>query len=134
RSLQRRWRKEWAPIELLQHFKRLRPQLRREVDHIGVSKALTLKGWWFGWEWLRLGAALTRRGGRRDRAFFDWPDRGSGFSIEHVHEPLLADLRHRVDPPAVDGDVDEDRRRREVVVPETVMDTLKMPDAPACRG
>src|SRR5207245_5550929 len=83
---------------------------------------------------LRRDAGLARRGGLRDRAYADWPDRGAGVSIEHVHEPLRADLRHRVDPPAVDGDVDEDRRRREVVVPETVMDTLKMPDAPACRG
>src|SRR5262249_2133274 len=44
-------------------------------------------------------------------------------------EILLRDFRHRLDPPSLDGDVEERRRRVEVPIPHPVVDRLEMPDA-----
>jgi hypothetical protein len=51
-----------------------------------------------------------------------------GRPIEHVDERLLRDLRDYPDAPTIDRDVRENRRCREVVVPDAVMDGLEMPD------
>ena len=61
-------------------------------------------------------------------ALLDGPDRLAGGAVEDVGETLLADLRERLDRPAVDLDVDESRRGREVVVPDPVVDRLEVPD------
>ena len=53
----------------------------------------------------------------------------AGLAIEDVEKSLLGRLRHRLDRPAVHGDVDQDRRARDVVVPDAVVDELIVPDA-----
>ena len=62
-----------------------------------------------------------------DRPLFDRPDRLSGHAIEDEEERLLGRLRQRLDRLAVDGDVREDRRARDVVVPDPVVHRLIVP-------
>ena len=70
---------------------------------------------------------LARRRRLRHRPLFDRPDRRAGPTVEDVGEALLAHLRHRLDAPAVDGDVHQHRRRRQVVVPHAVVHRLEVP-------
>ena len=53
----------------------------------------------------------------------------SGRPIEHECERLLRQLHDRLDRPSADGDVRENRRGRQVVVPQIVVDDLVVPDA-----
>ena len=82
-----------------------------------------------GRERLRRRQFLARNIRRRNRPLLDRPDRLAGHAIEHVQESLLARLRDRLDAAAVDGDVEQRRRAREVVVPHAVMHRLEVPDA-----
>ena len=84
----------------------------------------------------RLGGRVPLSGHitRCHRTLLDRPDRLAGHAVEHVGEALLADDRDRLDVAAVHGDVDQVRRRREVVVPDPVMHRLKVPDAFAGPG
>ena len=50
-------------------------------------------------------------------------------AIEHEDPALLGRLRDRLDRLAVDGDVGEDRRARDVVVPDRMVDELEVPEA-----
>ena len=67
--------------------------------------------------------------GRRRRPLLDWPDGLARHAVEREDEALLRHLRHRVDSAAVDGDVEQIRRGRRVVVPQPVMHELVVPDA-----
>ncbi len=71
---------------------------------------------------------LARHVGLADRPLLDRPDRLAVRAIEDEDERLLRDLGDGLDRLAVDGDVDQDRRGREVVVPDVVMDQLVVPD------
>ena len=82
-----------------------------------------------GGEGLRRRIPLARHRALLDRALFDRPHRLAGLAIEHEHEALLGRLRDRRDLLAVDGDVDQDRRARDVVVPDRMVDELEVPDA-----
>ena len=83
---------------------------------------------------LRGGGALAGHRRRRDRTLLDGPDRLAGRPVEDEREPLLGDLRDRLDRPPVDGDVDQVRRRRQVVVPHRMVHELEVPDALAGLG
>ena len=63
----------------------------------------------------------------RDRSFFDWPDRLTGFAVQNVEERLFARLRHRLDRTPVDDDVDQDGSARHVEAPDRMVDELEMP-------
>ncbi len=62
-----------------------------------------------------------------DRPLLDRPDRLPGHAIEHVEKRLLGRLRERLDRPAVDRDVRENRRARDVEVPDPVVHELIVP-------
>ena len=64
----------------------------------------------------------------RHRSFDDGPHRLSRLAVEDVRERLLADLHDGLDPPAVDGDVAKDWSGRKIVVPQTVVNGLEVPD------
>ena len=53
-------------------------------------------------------------------------------SVENIGKRLLPGLRNSLDRPSVDIDVDQDRRRRHVVVPDVVMNQLLVPDPFTC--
>ena len=59
-------------------------------------------------------------------------DRPHGFAcdpIEDIGETLFTDLGNGFDFFSVDRDVDQIRRAREIVIPDTVVNTLEMPDS-----
>ena len=83
----------------------------------------------------RCGERLRRRGdlarhiALRDRALLDGNERRSRLAIEDEEMAGLGGDTHGGNGPAVLAPVEQDRRRRDVVVPEIVMDGLEMPDA-----
>ena len=64
----------------------------------------------------------------RDRSLFDRPDRLARHTVEREHEALFCYLCDRLDPLAVNRDIEEIRRCRQVVIPETVVHELVVPD------
>jgi len=128
------WRVERPPLVAVEDRQRLLAQLRREVDHVLGPHALPLERGGPGRDRLGRGRLLAGHQGLGHRALLDGPDRAAGHPVEHIDESLLGDLGDRLDALPVHGDVDEVRRRGEVVVPEGVADNLEVPDAPARRG
>ena len=106
---------------------RLRAKLRREVDQVVDRQSLPVVRRRLGRERLRRRVPLARRVALRNRALFDRPDRLAGLAIEDIQKRLLGRLRERLDRPAVDGDVGQDRRRRNVHVPDAVVHQLVVP-------
>ena len=124
-----RRRVERTDLVLLDERQRFRLELRREVDHVLRQKSLPLDRWRLGGEGLRRRIPLARHRAFLDRPLFDGPHRLAGLAIEHEDEALLGRLRDGRDLPAVDGDVDQDRRARHVVIPDRMVHELVVPDA-----
>ena len=59
----------------------------------------------------------------------DRKERRTRLAIQHEHVTVLGDLRHRRHAAATARDGDEIRRRREIPVPDVVLDALEMPHA-----
>ena len=102
---------------------------RREVDDVGFEKPLPLERRRLGGEGLRRRVPLARHRALLDRPLFDRPHRLAGPAIEDEHPALLGRLRDGLDRLSVDRDVREDRRARDVVVPDAVVHELVVPDA-----
>src|SRR5258705_8815081 len=83
---------------------------------------------------LRLRRALAGNARGRRRLLLDRPHRLAGNAIEHIDEGLFGHLRDRLDALSLNGDVDQVRRGRRVVIPQTVMDELIVPDLLAGRN
>ena len=77
----------------------------------------------------RLLAVDARRG---NLPIVDGKQRLSALAVEHEDEARLGYLRDGVDRPPVLLDRDQRRRRRQVHVPEIVLQGLEVPDALAC--
>ncbi len=81
----------------------------------------------FRQEGLRLRGLLSRHVRLRHRALFYRPHRTAVAAIEDVREALLRQLHDDRDPLSVDGDIEQDRMCRHVVVPDVVMNQLLVP-------
>ena len=101
---------------------------RRQIDQIVIGRALDVERRRLRRNRLRLRGLLTGHGGGGHRLLLDRPDRFAGDAIEHIEKGLLGHLRHCLDRLAVDGDVDQVRRCRRVVIPKPVMHELEVPD------
>src|SRR6185503_17684913 len=106
-------------------------QLRREVDDVILLETVPVVGEW-------LAARVERHRLRRripfarhiaflNRPLFDRPDRLAVRTIEHVQHRLLGRLRERLDRPSVDGDIRENRRARDIEIPDAVVHQLVVP-------
>src|SRR5207244_7587507 len=62
-----------------------------------------------------------------DRPLFDRLDRPPGHPIENIRECLLGDLGNGLDPAAIHRDVHQVWRRRNVPVPDAMMNELVVP-------
>ena len=103
-------------------------EFRREGDqHVVALEALMLVGRRLRRERLGRRRPLARNVGLRHRPLLDRPDGLAGRAVEDVDEALLRRLGDRLDLFAVDGYVDQVRRRRHVVVPQPVVDELEVP-------
>ncbi len=102
-------------------------QLGREVDEVvdrDALMAVTRSS-----DRLRRRVPLAGHGALRHGRLLDRPDRLAGLAIQHEQQALLRRLRERLDRLAVLDRVDEDRRRRDVVVPQRMMRRLEVPAA-----
>lgn len=79
-------------------------------------------------EGLRRPGALSRHRALRDRPLLDWEERVSGEPIQDVHEARLRDLRHRRDLLSAAANRHQDRRVRQIVIPDVVVDDLVVPE------
>ena len=77
---------------------------------------------------------LARDVALRHRALFDRNERLTCLAIEHEEVTRLGRNADRGDRPALLAPVEQDRRRRHVVVPEIVMNRLEVPDTRAGVG
>ena len=129
RRAERRRRVERAHPEVLHRLPRHRADLRREVDEVVLGDTPGIRTA-RAWSETAASAPRARRARRRGHGpLLDRPDRLAGHAIEREDEPLLGDLRDRLDSLAVDGDVEQVRRGRQVVVPQPVVHELVVPDA-----
>jgi hypothetical protein len=113
---------------LTEGLNRFLSQLRAEVDQIVDGDALAIERRRLGREWLGRRVPLAGDRALRDRSLLDRPDRLARRAIEHVREGLLRHDGDRLDRPAVHHEINEQRRRRRVVVPQPVMHELEVPD------
>src|SRR5262249_38868976 len=127
----RRRRVQHAVLEVLEILERLLVELRRKSDQVLLGRPLQIERRRLRRERLRLRRPLTRDGGLRDGTFFNRPHRLAGLPIEYIGERLLAHLDERLDLPAVYRDVAEHRLRGQIVVPETMVNRLEVPDTSA---
>ena len=108
-----------------------RPELRRELDEIVLDEALAVVR-------ERVAPPVERNGlcrrvpfarhvALRDGALLDRPDRLAAHAVEHIEHRLLRRLSDGLDGPAVEDEIREDRRARDVVVPDPVVNELEMP-------
>jgi hypothetical protein len=84
-----------------------------------------------------VGDVLSPCTGDWGTGFFVGPNRLVCHTVENIAEPLLAHLCDSLDILSVHPDVNQVGCRRQVVVPQPVVDHLKVPDAPpvkSCRG
>src|SRR6516225_7860086 len=100
---------------------RLLAHLRREVDQVIDGDAIAGVGWRLRGEGLRRRIPLARRVAFLHRAFLDRPDRLAGDAIEYIKEALLTGLSDYLHGLALDGDVGQDRRRRDVHIPKRMV-------------
>ena len=128
-AFDRRRREHRTDHVALHDVERRGAQLRREVDEIVNRDALPIERRRLGWKRLRRRRLFARCRRLRHRPFFDRPHRLSVDAIEDERKCLLRDLDDSLDRPAVNGDVGEHGRGRQIVVPEIVMDELVVPDA-----
>ena len=123
-----RRREQRTDLVLRHDLQRLGLELGREVDDVALEEALALERRRLGRERLRRRVPLGRHLALFDRPLFDRPHRLAGHAIEDVEEALLGRLRDRLDRLSVHRDVREDRRARNVVVPDRVVDELEVPE------
>ena len=128
-----RRRKQFAAIKGVGDLQRLLVNLRRQVDQVLVERTLDIERRRLGGKRLGRRRALARNAGGRHRALLDRPYRFPGHAVEHIGESLLRHLRDGLDALAVDGDVDQVRRGRRIVIPQAVMNELIVPDLAAGR-
>jgi hypothetical protein len=71
---------------------------------------------------------LARNIRLRYRAFFHWEDRLTGIAVEEIKKTHLGRLRHGRDLLTISPNSDQARLGRQVIIPDIVMNNLKMPD------
>src|SRR2546422_446175 len=77
---------------------------------------------------LRWGSPLSRDIGLLHRTFNDWPDRLAGDAVEDVSESLFRQLNDRFHSAVIHIEIEQDRMRRHIVVPNVVMHELVIPN------
>ena len=105
----------------------LRAQLGRKVDQVVHRHALALERRRLGDERLRQAGLLAGNIRLLDRALLDRPHRLARPAVEDVEPALLGRLRHHWDVLAIDCDVCQNRRARDVEVPDSMVYELVVP-------
>ena len=114
---------------LAEDRERLGAQLRGQVDEVVLVETLALEGRRAGGKRLRRRGLLARHVRRGHGPLFQRPDRLARPAVEDEGEAVLGHLRDRGKRGPVAFQVDQDGRRRHVVVPQVVAHELLVPDA-----
>ena len=115
-------------LVLLERLDRLGAQRRREIDQIVVRDPLLIECRRLVRKRLRRRRPLFRHVRLRDRPSRSTATRAAVGAVEHIGERLLCELHDRANRLAVHRQVDEDRVRGHVVVPDVVVHELLVPD------
>ena len=115
------------PVEVGEH-------LLSTLRELVACDPLTIEGRRLRRSRLRQRRPFARRLGLRRRNLVDRPHRLAAPAVEDEDPALLRDQGDGGDVPAADRDVDQVGRRREVEVPDVVVDDLVVPDAAARPG
>ena len=99
-----------------------------------IDDTLAIERRRLGGKRLRARGTLSRHIGRGNGPLFDRPDGPPRRAIEDERKRLLRELDDGPDRLVIDADVHEDRRSRQVVVPEIVMNDLIVPHSLAVRA
>ncbi len=109
-------------------------QLRRKIEGVVKRHALRAECGRLGRKRLRRRRLLSGNIARGHRALLDRPHRLACNAIEHECEAFLGELHDGVDLFSVDRDGRQHRRRRQIVIPQAVMNDLEVPFARAGIG
>ncbi len=121
-------RVETAASRLVEHRLALLPRLWRHRRQLGAGERgdprqrRRLDG-----KWLRRPRLLAWDVALRNHALLDAEHRLAGDAVEDEDEPHLGELHDGGNGPPAARDVHQDRLRRQVVVPDVVVDQLPMP-------
>src|SRR5262245_6839148 len=125
-----RWRSVQRPNHILfADGESLRSKFRREIDQIIHRDTLAFEWGRFSWKRLRRRSSFAGCGRDGNGTFLNRPDRLPCYAIKYENESFFRNLRDSFNVFAVDRDVAENGRSRQIVVPEVVMNSLKMPDS-----
>ena len=114
---------------MTRNLQRLCAKLRCEVDQIFFGRALQVERRRFGGKRLGCRSDLSGYVGLGYWALLNIPDRFSGFTVKDKDESLFRQLSDCLDLPSFDVNVHQNRGRRRIIVPQTVMHGLVVPDA-----
>src|SRR6478672_4684912 len=121
-------RQEHRPeLIVLREFETLPLQIRREVDQIVFGDTCSRIRRRLRWNRLRRRGFFARHCRLRNRTLGYRPHWLTGNPIEHVQIAFFCRQRARLDPTAVYSDVGQQRRRRQVVVPDWMVSDLEVP-------
>src|SRR5690606_8317320 len=95
--------------------------------NVVFADQLTIKRRYHGREWLRRPRLFVRHITGGHRPLFDGPKRLTRYPVEYKKESMLGSNRYRIDFFAAVVYRNELRRCRKVIIPDVVMNRLKMP-------
>src|SRR5688572_19018242 len=98
-----------------------------QVEQVLLADALSIEGRGLRRKWLGGAGSLLRHVRLWDRPLLDRPDRLAGLPIEDEKKGVLRRLRDGLDRAAIEGHIEQDRRARQVPVPDVVVHRLKVP-------
>ena len=125
------WREDGSNLVVLDQLERLCVQRRCEVNQIRFRHTLTFECRWLGHEGLRRCVPLTGHSALFDGPLFDRPHGLTRGAIQYVDPSLFGRLRDCLDQLLAHIEVRQDRRARDVHVPDPVVHELIVPFAPA---
>ena len=127
RAAHRRRREDRPDLVARRDLQRLGAELRREVDQVLERDALVIVRRRLRGKRLRRRRFLAGHVGLRHRPLFDREDRLPRDAVEQIQHRLLAHRGDGLDGTAADRQIDEHRRRRDVHVPDRMVDQLEVP-------
>ena len=122
-----RWCEQWPDVVLRHQFFGFGAQRWCQVVQHVHAETLAIERQWPGGEGLGRTGFFIRRFRLRHCAFFNRPDRLAGFAVQHKQEGALGGLCQRLDGAAFCLHVEQHRCRRQIVVPQAVMNGLVVP-------
>src|SRR5262249_60702959 len=124
--------KHWTNLPASGDLNCLGTQCRREIDQVIGGNRLARIRRGLRRKWLCRRIPFGRGISFGHGTFVNRPYRLSRYTIEYIKEGFLTRKGHGFDRFAINNDIRKNRRGRKVIVPNRMMNDLKMPFALAC--